>query len=94
MAKFHYVVQLASRSQTSSRPNSITLAGLRLAREQVCDQVRAVSTCRDSSNLSATGRNLVCDQVCDLDSVMEFSLKKVADQLANQLASQLASWIA
>ena len=31
--------------------------------------------------------NHVCDQVCDLDTVMEFSLKQVADQLANQLAS-------
>jgi len=29
----------------------------------------------------------VGNQVCDLDSVMEFSLKEVADQLANQLAS-------
>ena len=28
-----------------------------------------------------------CDQVCDLDSVMEFSLKQVADKLARQLAS-------
>jgi len=25
----------------------------------------------------------VCDQVCDMDSVMEFSLKQVADQLAS-----------
>jgi len=41
--------------------------------EPVYDQVRAISTCRGSSNLSATGRNQVCDQVCDLDSVMEFS---------------------
>jgi len=66
-AKFHYAVQLASRSQTSSQPNSITLSSLRPARvvEQDSvmeyglnrsDQVRAVSTCRDSSNLSATGR--------------------------------------
>jgi len=38
-AKFHYAVQLASRSQTSSRPNSITLSSLRPAREQVCDQL-------------------------------------------------------
>jgi len=30
------------------------------------------------------------NQVCDLDSVMEFSLKQVADQLANQLASWTA----
>jgi len=27
------------------------------------------------------------NQVCDLDSGMEFSLKQVADQLANQLTS-------
>jgi len=33
----------------------------------------------------------VGNQVCDLDSVIQFSLKQVADQLANQLASQLAS---
>jgi len=25
--------------------------------------------------------NQVCDQVCDMDSIMEFSLKQVADQL-------------
>jgi len=36
-------------------------------------------------------RRHVGNQVCDLDSVMEFSLKQVAEQLANQLASQLAS---
>ena len=35
-AKFHYAIQIASRSQTSSRPNSITL--LRPAREQVRDR--------------------------------------------------------
>jgi len=38
---------------------------------------------------------LVCNQelepVCDLDSVMEFNLKQVADQLANQLAITLSS---
>jgi len=89
-AKFHYAIQLASRSQTSSRPNSIALsiarnqlasrsatssrAGRRPASEQdivmeygllwrngiwpepICDQVRVISTCRDSSNLSATSR--------------------------------------
>jgi len=38
-AKFHYAVQLASRSQTSARPNSITLSCLRPAREQVCEQL-------------------------------------------------------
>jgi len=31
----------------------------------------------------------VGNQVCDLDSVMEFSLKQVADQLVNQLAREL-----
>jgi len=44
-------------------------------------QVRAISTCRDSSNLSATM------QVCDLDSVIEFSLKQITDQIASQLDS-------
>jgi len=37
-SKFNHDVQLASRSQTSSRPNSITLSSLRPGREQVCDQ--------------------------------------------------------
>jgi len=45
-AKFHYAVQLTSRSQTSSQPNSITLSSLRPAREQVCDQIASWSqTC-------------------------------------------------
>jgi len=38
-AIFHYAVQLASRSQTSSQPKSITLSSLWRAREQVCDQL-------------------------------------------------------
>jgi len=38
-AKFHYAVQLASRSQTSARPNSTILSSSRPAREQVCDQL-------------------------------------------------------
>ena len=45
-AKFHYAGELASRSQTSSRPNSITLsslrAGLRPARELVADLLLVV----------------------------------------------------
>jgi len=45
-AKFHYAVQLARRTQTSSRPNSITLCSLRPDREQVCDQLASWSkTC-------------------------------------------------
>ena len=36
-AKFHYAAQLAGRSQTSSRPNRITLSSLRPARELVSD---------------------------------------------------------
>ena len=36
--------------------------------------------------------NHVCDEVYDLDSVMEFSQSiQVADHLVNQLASQIAS---
>jgi len=122
-AKFYYAVQLASRSQPSSRPNSITLSSWRPAREQICDQLASRSAIssragrRSASeqdsvieygliglNRSATSFELsrhdevaqtclrqVGKQVCDLDSVMEFSLKQVADQLANQLAIQLAS---
>ena len=37
-AKCHYAVHLASRPQTSSRPNSITLSSLRTARELVAEQ--------------------------------------------------------
>ena len=31
---------------------------------------------------------------CDLDSVMKFSLKQVADEVADQLANQLARQLA
>jgi len=79
-AKLHYAVQLASRSQTSSRPNTITLRpARRLASEQH-------SVMEYGLNQSATrfelSRNVeiawtclwqVGNQVCDLDSVMEFS---------------------
>jgi len=38
-AKFHYAVQLASRSQASSRPNRVMLSSLRAARELVADML-------------------------------------------------------
>ena len=37
--------------------------------------------------IARTGLQQVGNQVCDVDSVMEFSLKQVVNQLANQLAS-------
>jgi len=64
-------------------------------------EVRAISTCRDSSKLSATCfrpkksrklianqhelvksqvGNQVCDEVCDLDSVMEFGLETTTQE--------------
>ena len=62
-AESHYAVQLASMSQTSSRPNSITLFSLRPGLKLVAEQdsvmeycLNRSATCRDSSNLSATGR--------------------------------------
>ena len=93
------------------RPNSITLSGSRLAREQTCDQLASWSHRRRPASeqdsvmeygltRSATRFELsrhveivrtclrqvgkqVCDKAfCDLHSVMEFSLKQVADQLA------------
>jgi len=42
-AKFHYAVQLASRLQTSVRPNSIKLSSLRPAREKRCAELTVVS---------------------------------------------------
>jgi len=66
--KFHYAVQLASRSRAGRRARQHN----GIWPEPVCDQVRDSSTCRDSSNLSLTGRK-ACDQACDLDSVMKFS---------------------
>ena len=87
-AKFHYAVQLASRSQTSSRPNSITLSSLRPAHEQVCDQLASwFASCRPASEqdsimkyglnrhveIARTCLRQVGNQVCDLDSVMEFA---------------------
>jgi len=55
-AKFPYTDQLASRSQTSSRPNSITLPSLRPARELVASWTALLinyvelQTCRSSHN--------------------------------------------
>jgi len=49
-AKFYYAIQLASRSQTSSRPNSITLSSLRSARAG-----------RELDSVMKFGRELVCD---------------------------------
>ena len=94
-AKFHYALQLARRSVTSSRAvrrpaseqDSVMEYGLNRSatRFELFQHVEIARTC-----LRQVG-NLVCDQVCDLDSIMEFCLKQVADKLANQLASQLAS---
>ena len=53
-------MQLASSSRAGRRP--------------VCDQVRTISTCRDSSNLSATGRKPGLQPASELDSVIEFGL--------------------
>jgi len=53
-------IQLASSSQTSCEP--------------VCDQVRAISTCRDSSNLSTTGRKPGLRPARELDSLMDIGL--------------------
>jgi len=49
-------VQLASRSQTNWRPDSITLSSLRSAREQVCDQL--------ASWLQAGQRNGIWPEPC------------------------------
>jgi len=72
-AKFHDAIQLANQlaswsMQAASELDSvmkfglsctILLASTSLAgrRPPVCDQVRAISTCRDSLNLSAAGRS-------------------------------------
>jgi len=50
--------QLASRSAASSRAGRSARQRRRngVWPEPVCNQVRAISTCWDSSNLSATGR--------------------------------------
>ena len=79
--------QLASRSTTRSR------AGRRPVGEQ--DSVmeyglnRSTTTFELSLQVDTEQARLwqVRNQVCDLDSVIEFSLKQVADQLATQLAS-------
>ena len=83
--------QLASRSTTSSR------AGRRAASEH--DSVMEYGLNRSATRfelsrhveIARTCLQQVGNHVCDLDSVMEFSLKRVADQFANQLASLRAS---
>jgi len=48
--------KLAISSRAGRRPTSELDSVMDIWPEPVCDQVRANSTCRDSSNLSATGR--------------------------------------
>jgi len=83
--------QLTGRSATSSR------AGRRAASEQ--DSVMEYGMKRSATRFELSRHDeiartclrqvgsQVCNQVCDLDSVMDFSLKQVASQLANQLAT-------
>ena len=85
-AKFHYAIQLARWSQTSSRPNSITLAGLLPARE--LDSIMKYDLNRSATEFELSRHaeiariclQKVGNQVCDLDSVLEFGLQQVADR--------------
>jgi len=63
-AKFHYAIQLASWLASWSQTS----------REPVCDQVRAISTCRDSSKRQAR----------ELDSVTEFGPNQTTSWHAGQ----------
>jgi len=82
--KFHYAVQSQTRSLTWTQTCvCVSCACRRLVEswskascEPVCDQVQAISTCRDRSKLSATcfrlkkvadSHELVESEVCDLD---------------------------
>ena len=85
-AKFHYAIQLASWSQTWF---------------PTCRrQVRAIWTCRDSSNLVADGfsagrrpaRKTACEPDHELDSVMEFGLYWTTCGYAYSPTTQLADW--
>jgi len=64
-------IHLASSSRISSRAGATSC-------EPVCDQVRAISRCQDSSNLSATGRKPGLQPASEL----------VWDQLASWIAGQ------
>jgi len=88
-AKFHYAVQLASRSQTSSRPNSITLSSLRAARELVSQ-----AGSRAASELDEDMRVYV---VCLSQAKFHYATKfhyQIPFQLASRSATVLASKIA
>ena len=95
-----YAVQLASRSETSSRPNSITLSSLWPAHELVAEQD---SVMEYGLNWSATRFKLsrhveiawtclrrVGNHVCDLDSVMGFSHSM--SQTSSRTSSRARSW--
>jgi len=89
-AKFHYAIQLASRSQTSlgqipsrypGRSHTWSQAWFSTCRKQV----RAISTCRDSSNLVA-------------DRFMPYSITLVCSLAGlrparDLVADMLASWL-
>jgi len=103
-AKFHYAIQLATSWLAGSRSATSSQAHRRPASEQVSVMEYGLNRSATRFELSPhveihvarTCLRQVGNQFCDLDSVMEFSLKQVADQLANQLASWswFASWCA
>ena len=109
--KFHYAIKLASWlaswftswSATCFRLNSITLSRSQTWFPTCRRQVRAISTCRDSSNLVADqfrpySITLSCSLAClrparasrELDSVIEFGLRHAHD-MHTQVFVQLAS---
>ena len=89
-AKFSYTVQLASRSQTSSRPNSIRLSKLRPAREQVY----RLRPARELVASKAGHRNGIWSRTglqpaTELDSVIEFGFNWTTRGLVKSRSSQL-----
>jgi len=85
-AKFHYAVQLASRSATTGRrpaseQDSVIEYGLNrfATRFELSRHVEIARTCLQQVC------DQVCNQICDLDSVMEFS------QSRSQISSRTSS---
>jgi len=73
-AKFHYTIQLATSSRAGRRPDSEQDSAMEYGVNRSATRFELSRNVEITRTCLRQVANQVCDQVYDLDSVMEFSL--------------------